>query len=138
MTARELYESDGGFRGFFAAWEKDKRCPLPLVDYLLDRGMDSQAEAARWAATTPDARQFKYGGMSGPVPSLDDGGGGKSYNPYWYWFVVPEKDERIYSDYVPEERLSDDAKVRRDSTMQEAMLWLLDNWIAAKETVDAQ
>jgi len=50
MTAAELYECDPGFRGFLAAWEADRRCPLELCDYLLDRDMEGPAECARWAA----------------------------------------------------------------------------------------
>lgn len=58
MTARELYDTDPGFRGFLACWDEDRRCPLELVDYLLDRGMDSQAEAARWAHEGDDWELF--------------------------------------------------------------------------------
>ncbi len=51
VTCAELYQTDPGFRGFIAAWVEEKRCPLPLVDYLLDRDLEAPAEAARWAAT---------------------------------------------------------------------------------------
>lgn len=54
MTARELYDCDPRFRGFFDSWNADRRCPLAMVDYLLDRDMVDQAERARWAATMPD------------------------------------------------------------------------------------
>lgn len=60
MTAHELHESDPGFRGFISSWVTEGRCPLPLVDYLLEREMLSQAECARWAATEPVRRW--YGG----------------------------------------------------------------------------
>lgn len=48
MTAVELYECDPGFRGFMQVWCDQRRCPLELVDYLLDRDMVRQAECCRW------------------------------------------------------------------------------------------
>jgi len=49
VTATELYERDEYFRKFVAYWVEHRRCPLELVDYLLDRDMSGPAECARWA-----------------------------------------------------------------------------------------
>ena len=75
MTAAELYKADPGFRALITIWVKKRRCPLVLVDYLLDREMYAQAECARWAATAPDRKVLTplrfYGerdGRCGPYP----------------------------------------------------------------------
>jgi hypothetical protein len=73
-TARELYECDPDFRALVGVWVEHRRCPLPLVDLLLGYGFESQAEAARWAATEPDKEAFSAGGVvviahkCGPFP----------------------------------------------------------------------
>ena len=53
MTAQELHAADPDFRALVARWVRARRCPLVMVDYLLDREMYTQAECARWAATAP-------------------------------------------------------------------------------------
>jgi hypothetical protein len=49
-TAAELYASCPTMQGMVASWVENRRCPLPLVDLLLENGLESQAEAARWGS----------------------------------------------------------------------------------------
>ena len=55
------YLSDPQFVALLDSWGRRRRCPLPLVDWLLERGLESQAEAARWAATAPSRPMMKLG-----------------------------------------------------------------------------
>jgi hypothetical protein len=48
MTACELLEVDSGFRTLIDLWVEHKEAPAPLIDYLLDRDMYTQASAAEW------------------------------------------------------------------------------------------
>lgn len=48
MTETELV-SHPDFIAFCEAWERDERCPLGLIDWLMDRDMELQAERAKWA-----------------------------------------------------------------------------------------
>lgn len=47
----EQLRTDSTFLAFVTAWESEGRCPLPAVDYLLECGLEEEAEAVRWAAT---------------------------------------------------------------------------------------
>lgn len=72
--ARALDDLSAEFRAFLAVWDKGRRCPLPLVDFLLEHGLESQAEAARWCAGGPtnpvfDPSPGERGGECGPYPS---------------------------------------------------------------------
>jgi hypothetical protein len=69
-SARELYEREPTFRAGVLAWVADRRCDLRLVDLLLEYGLTTQAECARWAATEPDRMFFqdrKEIGAGGPL-----------------------------------------------------------------------
>ena len=54
MTAAELYQMCPDFRSLVLQWVTDRRCPIGLVDFLLEHGMESQAEVA-----IPDVRNFR-------------------------------------------------------------------------------
>lgn len=58
MTARQLLDTDPTFRSFLDCWVRDRRCPFPLVDYLLELGLEGQAEGARWAEEQPLRRLY--------------------------------------------------------------------------------
>lgn len=55
MTYEELIDNPD-FIGFCEKWKAERWCPAPLVDWLLERGMELQAEAARWAVNTEERR----------------------------------------------------------------------------------
>jgi hypothetical protein len=54
VTAKELYNESAEFREFLAAWDRDRRCPYPLGDWLLERDMIGPARCAQWCAVQPD------------------------------------------------------------------------------------
>lgn len=90
MTALELLNRDSTFTGLLKAWEGDGRCPLSLVDYLLELGLDGQAEAARWAATEEDraAYQYRFQSPGGPFPTLTDD------QTYFFWYYNTDANTR--------------------------------------------
>ena len=45
MTPEEVV-CDPEFRAFCRHWREHGRCPLPLADWLRDRGLDGPADAA--------------------------------------------------------------------------------------------
>ncbi len=53
MTQRELADNPD-FQAFCEKWREDRWCPAPIVDWLLERDMPLQAEAARWAVNTEE------------------------------------------------------------------------------------
>ena len=78
-SAKELLDSgDVTFCALLSVWQDEGRCPLPLVDLLLEYGLADAAEAARWAATEPDRHwtQLHSGNERsyGPMPWFGDGG----------------------------------------------------------------
>lgn len=132
MTAAELYATDAGFRGFLAVWDQNRRCPLELVDYLLDRGMESQAECARWAATEPDREVYnpkkangEREGNCGPYP-------GMSGDAYWYWLLT-ETTDRPHR--VPRVSVGEmEWGILTGDSPEGAMVTLMDAWIAEPAT----
>lgn len=121
-SACELYERDETFRTGIAAWVAERRCDLRLVDVLLEHGLTTQAECARWAATEPD-RPYRGGGpKSGPFPSLFDG------DYYWYDCGPYKKMKETHD--VPRECLGRVVNYTTDrfKSAADALLFLLDNW----------
>jgi len=72
MNCRDLLDTDPTFVAFLACWERDRRCPFPLVDYLLELGLEGQAEGARWASECQARPVFGDGRVkSGPFPFVN-------------------------------------------------------------------
>lgn len=130
-SAVELYAVSGEFRALIAYWDQHRRCPLPLVDFLLEHGLESQADVCRWAAAEEERpvsapTTGERGGKCGPYPtksSMPSEVGG-----YWYW-NGPNK-RRDYAHHVPVTVPTETASNHfvRHPTPVEAILWLLDNW----------
>lgn len=97
-TAAQFYDENSDFRALLAAWKKDKRCPIGMVDLLLEHGLDSQAEAARWAATTDDRPQYIGDELMGPMPC--NGG-----NQMWWCVFVPSAPTFNHANVVPPEKI---------------------------------
>ena len=126
MTARELYDCDLRFRGFFDSWNADRRCPLAMVDYLLDLDMPEQAERARWAATMPDrpvwhSCQSGFKGSCGPYPVM---GPQREQHHYWWW--IGNADDNIANLIGPQDSNWDWALPDPDNPT-DALIALLDN-----------
>lgn len=68
MDARTLYRKSREMRAFVGVWIKEKHCPMPLVDFLLENGLESQAECARWCATEPKRQNTDTGKFHGVFP----------------------------------------------------------------------
>ncbi len=126
MTAAELYECDPGFRGFLAVWERDRRCPLELVDYLIERDMESQAECARWCATQPNRSPYNPPDAEpcGPCP-LKNG-----QRDDYYYFI--SRYEIEWANSIPAEMVTELPKWFRDreeTSPAHASVTLMDKWI---------
>lgn len=95
MTCAELYPVSAELHGFLAAWSRDRRCPLELVDYLLEQDLPGPAEAARWAATEPRREVYapclagcERGGPCHPYPSMNNIKM-EGYDGYgWFWYAT--------------------------------------------------
>jgi hypothetical protein len=119
MTAADLYAADSTMRALVAAWNEHCRCPLPLVDFLLENGLDSQAEAARWAATKElrPVSEAKDSSFSFPCPNMD----GSNY--VWAGFNWRSKYARDFPTIKTQHLFHEPGM-----TEAVAILWLLDNW----------
>ena len=131
LSARSLYDLSSDLRTFISIWDRHKRCPVPLVDLLLENDLYSQSEAARWCVETPD--RLIYG--------IDDPAGRKreECGPYpkrikweyrrsaWTWF--PLLGMSGFASHVPEDHIDFTYGNREKSkSPTTAILWLLDNW----------
>jgi hypothetical protein len=121
--ASTLYTVSSEFRSLIALWETEGRCPVPLVDYLLEHDLTAAAEACRWAATEPKRR-----GAS----RLDDERypGPAKFQGQFYWVASSS-----YSNGTPCYVLSP-ARIghpvgwgtNRFDSFGDAVIWLLDHW----------
>lgn len=119
--ASSLYEVDADFRSMLALWDEHRRCPLPLVDYLLDRGLERQAEACRWAATEPDRPVWSFcDRATGPFPTTSTG------HVYWCW--RSEGDPVRHANEVEDNRLTEKGYRPDTNEVVYNLLYLLDNW----------
>jgi hypothetical protein len=127
-TVRSLLEAgDPDLNGFLTIWEEQKQCPLPLVDWLLERGLEMAAEAARWAATTRTRTTWSDRIVAlHPYPTHDPNG--KCNHKGWYWYV--EGNDQ-YADCVPCGRMkpTHNRALWVSPTCRDALIDLLDHWI---------
>lgn len=61
------------FKAFLGFWQRDKRCPLALPDWLRDHDLWRQAEVAEWAVNAPAlpshyVERYDEQGRYGPTP----------------------------------------------------------------------
>lgn len=134
VAAKELYETDPGFRGFLACWDEDRRCPLELVDYLLDRGMGAQAECARWAAETPDRPVLsayvscgERPGICGPYPMMHNERNSNGFYGWWWGIGMGQYAGAVEPDLLELGSNYLQNSDRHDSAVA-AMLTLMDSW----------
>jgi hypothetical protein len=88
-NAETFRRTDPGFRGFLMDWRRHRRCPLAVVDYLIEHDLPVQAEVARWVATfrdrpvnNPVVRRCERGGTCGPYPTINNNSDGRGC---WFW-----------------------------------------------------
>lgn len=123
MTATELHQTDPDFQALIQCWIADKRCPIPMADYLRERGLEGQAEAVEWAAWKEDRPQFMADYKAGPYPN--ENGDGRYY---WYFPASEEgsADAVRVANCLP--NLLHRAVDLKRGSISECLLWLLDRW----------
>ena len=130
-TAADLYAVDATLRSLIAVWVAEKRAPIVLVDYLLENGLESQAECVRWAATEPDMQlQEESPAESGPFPCY--------YEGKYYWVSYSDRflfgADRAY--YIHSRNVggavihysTNHYGPNRFDSAEAAIVWLLDRW----------
>jgi hypothetical protein len=130
-TAKQLYDASPVLRGMIEQWVTDCRCPIQMVDYLMEHDLYSQAEAARWAATEPDRPSIRSPrGSCGPYPEFWASLG-------WCW-TVEALDKLKYHHRLPTHLVNpfDDQKDPRPLA-NESVIWLLDNFIPQVQQGDS-
>lgn len=122
------YITDPEFLSAVAQWKEEKRCPFWLQDWLLDRGLDSAAEAAQWAYS----RYTKYWKNGSPLYLIPDSTVySRSLSLYYWWRGYME-----YPDGIPESVFksaypnnSEHIDYCEESyPFEECIVHLLDNW----------
>ncbi len=128
--AKSLYEVSSDLRALIQVWVDERRCPLPLVDLLLEVGLESAAEAARWAATKEDRTVYwpleengERGGCCGPYPSLIWDHTTSPVVSKWQWGM-----EGDHADDLPDSSVPVLGDLEAFVYVEDALLWLLDNW----------
>lgn len=126
MTARELYDRDSTFKGLIDFWVQEKQPPAPLLDYLMEVGLDGQAEAVRWALSVekrpgygPRSRELLVYPclLSGGIGWVWDHWSGESHNS------LPTSRHLYWVD-----KLSSDPYYSSFTSPTQAILALLDGW----------
>lgn len=133
MTAAELYGCDTDFRAMLDTWVENRECPYPLVELLLERGLDNQADCARWVVSVGRRLVAPTDGItkSGIYPSL--------YEGYCY-FCDDSKftckwDPRSHD--LPFACVGEvTAQTHKFPSPGAALLWLLDAWKPTEEFVE--
>lgn len=123
-TASELYACCSDFAAMIELWRIERRCPLPMVDLLLEWGLESQAEAARWAATERLREPYKmHYPTEAPYPCEYTGVGTTD----WYWICVKGIDT---SDSLPPDHFACafGHHESKQPTFDKAIVWMLDRW----------
>jgi hypothetical protein len=130
MTVYDLY---GGYelKGFLSHWDEYRRCPVPLIDFLLDHGLEDPAACARWCAERPDYPVYypdfeggERGGTCGPYPGFMHG--------QWV-FREFDREFTPFAHRIPSQSLfvaendPHPGDIRRDAPI-DAVLALLDLW----------
>jgi hypothetical protein len=136
VTAAELFDTDADFRALLQCWIDNRRCPLPMADYLRERGLEGQAEAAEWAAW--GVRQVSGDGVEMDVECYCF----VRYSEFtsWWWALQDGRhqysDERKPDNYIPTILTPENNKPvftgPLEQTIPTALLWLLDRWAEVK------
>lgn len=128
LTARQLLKmGDSTFCTMLRTWETERWCPVPLADYLREKGHESGADAAEWAAVTEERLYWTNHNetvYSRPYPTSGDTVGQMGY----FWAIGSHDD---YADVVPEGALTrpeDGCRLRFFPTLTDALIGLLDGW----------
>lgn len=116
MTVRD-YLTDPTLLALLRVWETEKRAPLPLVDRLLDLGLEGAAEGARWATEVKDRTVFGSEGMKadGLYPMVCSGSIRNSEPGYSWWISDTDRILFQFADNLPKEvyrNLANDSPVR--------------------------
>lgn len=123
--ARDLWTlGEPTFCALIRMWAEERRCPRPLVDLLLEYGLDDAAEAATWASTEGPRPGFSIFSdrLDFPMPSTTP----LSQRYRWYCDTTSE----VCFDNVPTGKCQPDKGVRSMAadTLTDALILLLDRW----------
>lgn len=136
MTASDL-TADLTFCALIKTWEEDGKCPEVLIDYLLDHGLETQAECARWCASQGEFYGYGSAHRSGIRPWSASGDEGREVLVWW----TLKPGERRFPETIPNSTV-DAMRVHYKGkkqeyvsfpTFTEAVVALLDNWIVGAE-----
>lgn len=94
MTEAELL-ANSDFIGFCGAWEVNRHCPFPLIDWCLDRDWPEGAEAARWVVEKEEREQVSSDGDFEHVCPAH------SFSQLTYWWDTVGTWNKQWSDDVP-------------------------------------
>jgi hypothetical protein len=113
---------DSNFIGMCDHWLTNRRCPLEMVDLMLDWGLEEQSRCALWAATYADRPFYYYGRLwekCGPYPHKDSG--------CWRWFSWSKEHLSTDSDELWGV-INSEINGKRHATFPEAVAALLDHF----------
>lgn len=71
FPVQHAYATDDVVRALVDEWVARRRCPRPLVDRLLDLGLEDAADCARWASDeveNPDQSPYRPSPKENPSP----------------------------------------------------------------------
>lgn len=99
-TEEQLLASDE-FLGFCGTWERDRWCPAPFADWLLENVGDVAFQAAMWAVETEERSDWCSRRLTRVFPSVETHA--SHIMGHFYWMVIGRVPLSIpsASDYVP-------------------------------------
>lgn len=123
--ARSLYEVSSEFRAMLQTWVRERECPVPMIDMLLENGLERQADACRWAIDEPELPVFLPTEDEKRSPCKPYPTGHTTRKLGWYWLRSSGVRSRAHE--IPRDRVEDvDSNQLR--TVRDALIWLLDHW----------
>lgn len=123
-TAAELYAVSSDFRSLLSLWEAERHCPVPLVDFLLEHGLEGPAECCRWASKQNRVGYWRGHVSAGIYPCFNE------WTRMWYWLVNDKQWGAAYDIDVQFLRgpVATNSNEDQVGTVIDALLWLLDRW----------
>jgi hypothetical protein len=126
--------TDSTFLALCASWQRDRRAPLCLPDFLREWGLDRQAETAEWAVKEPDRPDYiGVNGEGGIKPTF------RNINSSYCWYYTDyarkvDQGYRVETDDLESvrHRLNKEGWCYYE-TFAEAVVDLLDNYEPPQE-----
>ena len=135
MTVADLL-TDTTFLCLCREWEEKGRCPFWAIDYLLDHGLNVQAEGARYCVECPESWNGLRKRDTGPMPWGPGEDRGEEVHAWWngdLWDQFEQVTPRMFETMEPCTGGRKTCSYILFRTPEQAMAAFLDSWYLGVE-----